>query len=277
MKATIARVLPAPMKAALRNTYFSLMDRWDALSGRNGLMPPRRMIFIGDGDFRKTGQEFFRLFQELGGLKPEDRVLDVGSGIGRMAIPLISFLREAGSYDGIEIVRDGVDWCAGNISPKNPRFKFHWVNVYNLEYNPQGRIKASEYRFPFPDDSFDFIFLTSVFTHMMPADLENYISEIARVMSPGGRLFATFFLLNPESRDLIRKGSSSLNFNHEGLGYLTINPTMPECAIAFPEEYVLGLLENKGFSVQAPMHYGSWSGRSMFTSYQDIILASKNG
>lgn len=253
------------------------MDGWDALSGRNGLMPPRRMIFIGDGDFRKTGQEFFRLFQELGGLNPEARVLDVGSGIGRMAIPLIPFLKGAGSYDGIEIVRDGVDWCAGNISPKHPRFKFHWVNVYNLEYNPQGRIKASEYRFPFPDDSFDFIFLTSVFTHMMPADLENYISEIARVMSPGGRLFATFFLLNPESRNLIRKGSSTLDLKHEGPGYLTINPTMPECAIAFPEEYVLGLLEKKGFSVQTPVHYGSWSGRSKFTSYQDIVLASKNG
>lgn len=275
MKALLSKVLPGPVKSALRNSLFTLQDTWGDITGKDGLMPPRRMIFIGDGDFKKTGQEFFRLFREHGGLEEEDRVLDVGSGIGRMAIPLIPFLRGKGSYDGLEIVRDGVDWCGKNITPAHPRFNFHWVDVYNLEYNPAGKLKGSDYRFPFPDKSFDFIYLTSVFTHMMPPDLENYISELSRVMADGGTLFVTFFLLNAESRKHVDAGNSSLDFRHKGEGYLTVNPDMPEAAIAFPEEYVLGLLAKGGFKVRTPIRYGSWCGRGEFLSYQDIVIADR--
>jgi hypothetical protein len=144
----LARSLPKPVKSALRNTLFGIQDIWGDMTGRDGLMPPRRMIFVGYGDFRKTGEAFSRLFREHGGLESQDRVLDMGSGIGRMAIPLTSFLAGKGTYDGLEIVRSGVDWCRENITPRHARFRFHWADVYNFAYNPDGRIKASQYRFP---------------------------------------------------------------------------------------------------------------------------------
>ena len=53
------------------------------------LMPPESEMFPGNAsNFEKAGQEFLGHFKELGGLKPDDRVLDVGCGIGRMAIYL---------------------------------------------------------------------------------------------------------------------------------------------------------------------------------------------
>ena len=62
--------------------------------------------------------------------------------------------------------------------------------------NPKGRFRASECRFPWDDESFDFVLLTSVFTHMLPADREHYLSEIARVMSRGAKCVITHFILD---------------------------------------------------------------------------------
>ncbi len=57
-----------------------------------------------------------------------------------------------------------------------------------------------------------FVLLTSVFTHMLPQDMDNYLSEVARVLKPDGRCLITYFLLNPESLALIDAEESSFNF-----------------------------------------------------------------
>lgn len=269
-----SRLLSHKSRAALKTFANRVLDGIDSLSGRDAMMPPRSMRFVGHGDFRRTGEEFLQHFVRVGGLRPEHRVLDVGSGIGRMAIPLTRFLSAEGSYDGIEIVPAGVAWCRAHITPRHPNFRFHEIDVYNLEYNPSGRQKAEEYRFPFADNSFDFTFLTSVFTHMLPHDVANYVSEIGRVTRPGGRCLATFFVLNESSRAGIEKGGLVLDFRYEGPGYLTVDKAMPECAIAFPEENVIELFRKNGFRLASP-HYGSWCGRGDALSYQDILVFEK--
>jgi hypothetical protein len=110
---------------------------------------------------------------------------------------------------------------------------------------------------------------------MMPEDMENYVSELARVAAPGATLFVTFFLLNEESRRLVGQGLSTQDFRHEGKGYVTVNPKMPEAAVAFPEDYILDLLRSRGFAVRTPVRYGSWCGRKEFLSYQDIVIADR--
>jgi protein-L-isoaspartate O-methyltransferase len=50
--------------------------------------PAPESVFVGDGDYRAIGAEYLGHFVRLGGLKPSDRVLDIGCGIGRMAVPL---------------------------------------------------------------------------------------------------------------------------------------------------------------------------------------------
>ncbi|MCX5858664.1 MAG: class I SAM-dependent methyltransferase [Proteobacteria bacterium] len=234
------------------------------------------MIFIGSGDFRKVGEEFCRYFFELGGLKPNERVLEVGCGIGRMAVALTGYLQERGSYAGFDIVAEGIKWCGEKITPRYPNFRFQLADIYNKNYNPQGKIKASEYKFPYPDKSFDFIILTSVFTHMLPQDMENYFSELARVLAKGGRSLVTFFLLNNESKKLIDEKMSARDFKNHGEGYRTENTNTPESAIAYEESIVKGLLEKYGLNLVIPIHYGSWCGRKNFLSYQDIIIARKN-
>lgn len=253
-----------------------LLDGLDLVFGRRDeLVPPRSMIFVGDGDFKAVGSEFSGYFIDLCGLKPDHRVLDVGCGIGRMAVPLTRYLSQSGSYEGFDIVNSGIDWCRRRITPAFPNFQFRMADVYNKHYNPHGGCKPSEYRFPHENGSFNLVFATSVFTHMMPGDVENYLSEISRVLAPGGRCLITYFLLNGESLACLHAGASTLDFSVERGVCRTINSDTPEEAVAYDEEYVTGLYGKNRLSVAAPVRYGSWCGRDNFMSYQDVIIASK--
>ncbi len=111
---------------------------------------------------------------------------------------------------------------------------------------------------------------------MLPADLENYLSEISRVVKHNGKCLFTFFLLNSESINLIKSNRSSLNFKYTIEGCLTVDEKIPEVAIAYDEEFVIRLLEKYGFTIVQPIRYGSWCKRENFLSYQDMIIATKN-
>ncbi len=267
--------LPTPVKRLLKYPYLVALDLTDAAERRREMTPPRHICSVGNGDNKSVGLEFKRIFVEYGGLKPDDRVLDVGCGIGRIAAPLTDYLSEKGEYYGFDIVKSGVDWCRKNITVRYPNFHFFHSDVSNRNYNPRGAIHASEYRFPFEDGSFDFIFLTSVFTHMFPSDMENYLREISRVLTVGGRCLITFFLLNEESNFCISLKMGTQSFIHDVGGCFTTTVENPEAAIAYPERYIQSAFAANHLSIHEPVHYGSWCGRDNFLSYQDIVIAEK--
>jgi ubiquinone/menaquinone biosynthesis C-methylase UbiE/glycosyltransferase involved in cell wall biosynthesis len=275
--AIVIRILLFTIHSIPKKISCLIMDFFEKLQGRDDLTPPRSMIFVGDGDFKEIGEKYKGYFLELGHLKPDDRVLDVGCGIGRMAVPLARFLSPQGEYWGFDIVKKGIKWCRSHIVPKCPNFHFLHCDVYNKVYNPNGIIHAKNYKFPFETNSFDFVFLTSVFTHMLPPDMEHYLSEISRVMKPEGRCLITFFLMTEEARYLIDCGSSTQNFKYEIDGCWTINENAPEAAIAYDQEFILQLFAKYDLKINKPIHYGSWCGRTSFLIGQDIIVATKRG
>jgi SAM-dependent methyltransferase len=240
-----------------------------------GLVPPESMIFVGNGDFEATGNEFLGYFVSLGGLATSSHVLDAGCGIGRMAVPLTKYLSSGSEYHGFDIVKTGIDWCVENISSRFANFHFTHADVYNKNYNPEGKTLAQDFRFPYEDGAFDFVFLTSVFTHMLPAAVDNYMSEISRVLKPGGTCLITFFLLNEESLRLVKAGKSTLDFKREIEGCLSISRHNPESAIAYKEDVVRALFKAKGLAIAEPIRYGSWCERAHALSYQDIVIAKK--
>jgi SAM-dependent methyltransferase len=273
----LERLLPPARADALRRLVrFGLADARDALLGRRpDLVPPRRLMFMGTPDYVVVGDEFLGHFRALGRLEPHHRVLDVGCGIGRMARPLTGFLDAHGSYDGFDVDAAGVEWCRRNVSPRFPRFRFRHVDVRNDRYNPRGRVEPCELRFPYDDSSFDFVFLTSVFTHMLPEDVEPYVREVARVLAPGGRSLSTWFLRNDEADRLTHEGKALLALPFEREGCRVLDLEVPGDAIAIPEVRALGMLEDAGLALERPVRYGRWCGRDAFLSFQDIVVARK--
>jgi ubiquinone/menaquinone biosynthesis C-methylase UbiE len=239
------------------------------------MIPPRTLDFVGGSNYRGVGLEFRELFVRYGGLRPNDRVLDVGSGIGRMAAPLTSYLAPTGEYHGFDIVRKGVAWSQKHIATRYPNFHFLHADIKNRFYNPDGVYEASSYKFPYEDGGFNFVFLTSVFTHMFPRDMENYLREISRVLKRGGTCFITMFLLNEESQKLIEQGSSTQNFVYQLEGCVTADANNPEASLAFHESYLRALFASSDLSIREPIHRGAWCGRKEFMSYQDIVIATK--
>lgn len=281
MKSLVKKILPRPAKTILRRAYNSLVKSKEETTqpiaeepSEGELLPSVFLQNYVGGDYRKVGEEFFRYFVELAGLQPHESVLDVGSGSGRMAVPLTNYLSDEGAYEGFDISAEAVSWCRERITAVFPNFRFQVSDIYNAAYNPQGTYPASEYRFPYEDRTFDFIFLTSVFTHLLPRDMERYFSEIARVLKPGGRCLITYFLLNEESTPMIDGGRGILNFAERGEHYRTINKSRPEDAVAYDEKFVRNLYEKYGLEI-GEIYYGSWCGRENFLSLQDMALAYK--
>jgi SAM-dependent methyltransferase len=149
------------------------------------------------------------------------------------------------------------------------------ADIYSSHYNPKGRYLDTEYRLPFPDDEFDLVFLSSVFTHMLPEGVAHYIVEISRLLKRGGRCVSTFFLLNHDSLSRIRTGVSTLTFAHEYGSYSVLDPTNPSKAVALDEEWVRRRLATAGLRV-AEAAYGTWcGGRDMMAAYQDSLISVK--
>lgn len=252
--------------------------RWtvpDLLGSRpHELHPPRRLSFVGHGDFRQTGLEYLDHFQKLAGLTPADRVLDMGCGIGRMAIPLMPFLGD-GSYAGFDVGREMIGWCQRNITLQRPNFEFTWAPIYNRKYNPFGRVAGNEFRFPYPDSSFDFAFAISLFTHLLRDEVRHYLAETARVLRPGGTCLLTFFLLTPEAEREIAAGRAAFDFRYGIDGGSTIDPHQPEEAVAYRVEEVRTMLEDTGLYVSEPIFYGLWANAPEGIAGQDIVVASR--
>lgn len=255
-----------------------VLDAIESLLGRRDpLTPPRRLMNVGSdkftrGDFNEIGLRLFQCLVEMGGLKPNDKVLDVGCGVGRMAIPLTRYLSSEGTYDGFDIVSESIEHCTRTYGPRFRNFHFHHADIYNAFYNPHGKYLPHQYRFPFPDSTFSFLFLTSVFTHMLGKEMENYLNEIHRVLIPGGRCFITYFLLNEDSEALVRSDRSHLKFVFPIEHAKVLREENPEEAVAFDETYIRALYQKFHLSIVEPVRYGSWSGRNSEVGYQDIIV-----
>ncbi|WP_298421730.1 class I SAM-dependent methyltransferase [uncultured Kordia sp.] len=270
----------------LRSLYYSLSPKQrlllrrvvyfpiDLFRKRQELEPPKGYIYTGPGNYIEIGATFFEYFKTYGNIKPNSRILDIGSGIGRMAIPFTKFLNTEGTYKGFDVVALGVDWCTENITSKYPNFTFTHTPLKNDLYNLNTNDEAKDFTFPYENSSFDFAFLTSVFTHMMPDDVLHYLGEINRVLNTDKICLATFFILDEVSKKKML--STHMNFSVNHGDYALMDEKVKEANVAFDKNYIFTQFEAKGFEI---VHFfpGTWSGRTENTlSFQDIIVLKKN-
>lgn len=287
MLAKISRHTPEPLKRLLRpatrvarSIGTALSDKAETLiHKRDPLTPPSRLLRTG-GFGVPTIEEHQRngdwhvdeMLIRLAGLKPEHRVLDVGSGLGQKARSLTRFLK-TGSYEGLDISEMGVSWCRENISSRYPNFQFCEADIYNSVYRPEGTQSAAQYKFPYDAAQFNFVILFSVFTHMMPEEVDNYLAEIWRVLKPGGTCVASFFLLGDDSSKAVERGWNAHPFPYAFDGYRLFLKEKPEAAVAYDEKLIREIYAQHNLAIAEPVLRGTWWWRDMH--HQDYVIAVK--
>jgi SAM-dependent methyltransferase len=145
---------------------------------------------------------------------------------------------------------------------------------HNL-YNKEARINGNDFRFPYADDYFDFTFLTSVFTHMLQDDVEQYMREIFRTLKQGGTSLITFFMMNEESERLMHKADAKMKipYDYGQNGIKVTDPQNPEAVIGYPEQLIRRMLADNGLALQEPIYPGFWCGHQGAVTFQDFVIA----
>ena len=230
------------------------------------------MIRAGQPGFEAIGEEFRGYMEEFCGLTASSRVLDVGCGYGRMALPLLHVLTPPGEYQGFDVHQPAIIGCQNDIEAKHPHFQFRHLPLKNPRYNPKGKLDPEKIVFPYEAEEFDIVILCSVFTHMNPVTVQRYLAEIRRVLKPGGRCLATVFLLNAHAFGAIDARRSKVAFEHAWGLCRTSDPELPETAVAQRESDFLSWVDAAGMALAEPIQYGSWSARETFLSFQDVVV-----
>ncbi len=256
-------------------TYMALGpidDLAKAINGRKDYPPLHLRRDVGLlRTFEASGAQFLVYLKLLGELRPEERVLDVGCGCGQLPLQLQDFMRAPGCYVGTDVYLPSVRWCQKHFAHREDMSFIH-MDVFNSFYNDRGRCAPEDYSFPFDDGSFEVIVAKSLFTHMAPSGLRRYLEEFRRLLSDNGRCLATFFLLNPEQRNLSVRGLNEIEFPQgEGI-WRYAYPGSPEALTAYDERELRAELQN--MALAASVLYGTWSGRPGL-DYQDLLIMKK--
>jgi len=242
-------------------------------------VPPEDLrLWVGpfaDPDlFLRSGRETLALMMDLCGLRPEDAVLDVGCGSGRVALALINYLAPPGHYLGFDPADAPIRWCQTHLTPRAPHFRFVQVDVRNPAYHPAGALPAHALRFPCDSSSVDVALLSSVFTHVLPEDMVAYSHELARVLRPGGRILISYLLMNDAARDAVERRATIFEFRHRLGPCVTFAPANPTEGLAYDEDYAFGVLGEAGLEVET-LRYGTWRSNYSYAVEHDWVVARK--
>jgi predicted SAM-dependent methyltransferase len=91
-------------------------------------------------------------------------------------------------------------------------------------------------------NSKDFIFSSSLFTHLLEEKIDFYLRESYKALRPNGRILMSFFCV-----EYVKKGGR-WNFSHQvGRAYVE-NAKYPEAAVAYTAQDMVELARECGFS-----------------------------
>ena len=147
-------------------------------------LPPAKLRFrvaevISAREFLRIGAGCAELVRkqvsELGvDLANFHRVLDFGCGCGRT---IRWFLRDAGAaeFHGVDVDAAAIDWCKTNLR--------RGCFLANAPTPP----------LPYPAGYFDCVYCISVFTHLNESMQDAWLTELKRILKPGGVLLLSVY------------------------------------------------------------------------------------
>lgn len=215
-------------------------------------------------------------------LDGEERVLDFGCGIGRVALALLRRRPNLRSLTGFDIVPGMIEFCNTTIAANFPNANFELVADKNQHYE---RFKdgaparsrddlASAY-----GGTFDAAYAFSVFTHIDVGDFVDLLRFVGTLVKPAGALLFTAFALTPYSRHQMANNATTRRFEHhwryEEDGEVFVGNTQDRQAfIAYDIRRIEAMIWEAGL-VPSAVEYGDWRGDAMSQSFQDIFVCRR--
>jgi ubiquinone/menaquinone biosynthesis C-methylase UbiE len=114
------------------------------------------------------------------GIHPDDVILEIGCGIGRVGKPLST---QCLQWFGADISGVMLGHAAARLKSR--------PNTTLVELATVGLQE-------FPRDAFDLVYCTTVFMHLLEWDRYRYVEEALRVLRPGGRCYFDNYPLDSE-------------------------------------------------------------------------------
>jgi SAM-dependent methyltransferase len=167
-----------------------------------------------------------------------ESVFDFGCGCGRLARQLIQQQPQPQRYMGIDLHRGMIEWCQANLAPHASGFEFQHHDVLYEPWNP-GEGKPATAPFPVEDDSRTLIIAHSVFTHLIQANAEYYLGEVARILAGNGVFEATWFLFDKRQLPMMQEFQNALY----------INDVDPTNAVIFDRAWLVGTARAHGLGI----------------------------
>lgn len=134
--------------------------------------------------FRGKLRELRKRTADLAQIQPGEIVLDVGCGTGTLALEVSRRVGARGRVVGIDPGENQIARARGKATQRNLPIEFQIGVIEHLD---------------FPDQTFDVVLSTIMMHHLSDTLKRQGLTEIARVLKPGGRLVIADFK-RPEER-----------------------------------------------------------------------------
>ena len=137
----------------------------------------RRHAMVGPASEWSVKRDFQIGFRKAHGLRPSDRLADIGCGTLRGGIPVIAYLDE-GCYHGFEARAEALEEGRRELAENRLEQK----RPVLTQSDDLGSLRL--------DERFDVIWAFSVFVHLSDEVLDGVLDFVARQLAPDGVMYA---------------------------------------------------------------------------------------
>jgi SAM-dependent methyltransferase len=280
----------------MKNKLFPWIDKVFRDVDRSHIRRTRNLRLIPDFKNRRGGKLAYGEWAHVIGIfqtliyqtlkeKSGNKILDIGCGTGLLGISSEPFVGDGGTYTGIDVMADDINFCKSHFKFSN--YNFIHLDVANPTYASaqSSQLKA----WPVEDASQDLVTALSVWTHLNETDALFYMKEIHRVLKKDGKAIVTFFVLDDDYKNSLPRRSNQTGrfhntnqngwvFNVNAYGsenWFTVpSARTPEDAIGVTEKGMDNLLKNSGFKIKQ-FYPGNWK-ENPGVFFQDILVLEKD-
>lgn len=184
---------------SMRQAEIEWLERYISEMGPLPLPSPELRLHVGAkttaSNFLAQGRASSQRVIELFGDNPQAPILDWGCGSGRTLRWLMTNPQWLAMYRGVDVDPAAIKWLKDN-------------KVANVKL-----ADAADIALPYADGEVAGIFSFSVLTHIHPKHFRAWLTELARVMRPGGLAYLTF---QGDGEEITTPAHCGAQFREEG-------------------------------------------------------------